>query len=179
MGRVRRSPQPGAARSEWSRRGYVSAVWYLRVVAFINFLGAVWVSFGNDIRRHNDDQFSTSYLLTAGFFSGVLSAFLAITMKRRKRAAWILNLALSGLTLVLTALALGLPVYRQHVQNWLAVGLTAFFVAALIAGRREFYAKGDRANPKLAAMVGAVGLVVGSLLAATMVTVSNTDPDPG
>ncbi|MFF1650957.1 phosphatidylglycerol lysyltransferase domain-containing protein [Streptomyces sp. NPDC058240] len=179
MGRVRRSPQPGADRSEWSRRGYLSAVWYLRAVAFINFLGAVWVSFGNDIRRHNDDEFFTPYLLTAGFFSGVLSVFLAITMRRRKRAAWILNLALAGLTLVLTALALELPVYRQHVQNWIAVLLTAFFVAAMLAGRREFHAKGDRANPKLAVVVGVVGLVVGSLLATTMVTVSNTDPDAG
>ncbi|MFJ8855439.1 amino acid permease [Streptomyces sp. NPDC102437] len=133
MGRVRRSPQPGADHSEWSRRGYLSAVWYLRAAAFFNFLGAVWVSFGNDIRRHNDDEFFTPYLLTAGFFSGVLSMFLAITMRRRKRAAWILNLALAGLTLVLTALALELPVYRQHVQNWIAVLLTAFFVAAPIA----------------------------------------------
>ncbi|MET8748063.1 phosphatidylglycerol lysyltransferase domain-containing protein [Streptomyces sp. NPDC004728] len=179
MGRVRRSPQPGANHSEWSRRGYLSAVWYLRAVAFINFLGAVWVSLGNDIRRHSDDEFFTPYLLTAGFFSGVLSAFLAITMRRRKRAAWILNLALAGLTLVLTALALELPVYRQHVQNWIAVLLTAFFVAAMLAGRREFHAKGDRANPKLAAVVGVVGLAVGSLLATTMVTVSNTAPNAG
>ncbi|MFB8032911.1 phosphatidylglycerol lysyltransferase domain-containing protein [Streptomyces sp. NPDC056004] len=179
MGRVRRSPQPGANHSEWSRRGYLSAVWYLRAVAFINFLGAVWVSLGNDIRRHSDDEFFTPYLLTAGFFSGVLSAFLAITMRRRKRAAWILNLALAGLTLVLTALALELPVYRQHVQNWISVLLTAFFVAAMLAGRREFHAKGDRANPKLAAVVGVVGLAVGSLLATTMVTVSNTAPNAG
>ncbi|MCX5107764.1 phosphatidylglycerol lysyltransferase domain-containing protein [Streptomyces sp. NBC_00378] len=179
MGRVRRSPQPGANHSEWPRRGYLSAVWYLRAVAFINFLGAVWVSLGNDIRRHSDDEFFTPYLLTAGFFSGVLSAFLAITMRRRKRAAWILNLALAGLTLVLTALALELPVYRQHVQNWIAVLLTAFFVAAMLAGRREFHAKGDRANPKLAAVVGVVGLAVGSLLATTMVTVSNTAPNAG
>ncbi|MFJ2585069.1 phosphatidylglycerol lysyltransferase domain-containing protein [Streptomyces sp. NPDC087538] len=179
MGRVRRSPQPGANHSEWSRRGYLSAVWYLRAVAFVNFLGAVWVSLGNDIRRHSDDEFFTPYLLTAGFFSGVLSAFLAITMRRRKRAAWILNLALAGLTLVLTALALELPVYRQHVQNWIAVLLTAFFVAAMLAGRREFHAKGDRANPKLAAVVGVVGLAMGSLLATTMVTVSNTAPNAG
>ncbi|MER5491431.1 phosphatidylglycerol lysyltransferase domain-containing protein [Streptomyces sp. NPDC002490] len=176
---VRRSPQPGTDRSKWSRRGYVTTVWYLRVIAFFNFLGALWVSFGNDIRRHDNAEFFTPYLLTPGFFSGVLSVFLAVTMRRRKRAAWILNLALSGLTLVLTVLALGSTAYRQHSQNWIAVVVTAFFVAALLAGRREFYAKGDRANPGLAAAVGGVGLVVGSLLAATTVTVSNTDPEPG
>ncbi|MFE3022292.1 phosphatidylglycerol lysyltransferase domain-containing protein [Streptomyces sp. NPDC059256] len=179
MGRVRPSPQPGGDRSEWPRRSYFFAVWYLRVISFINFLGAVWVTLGNDIRRHNDDEFFTPYLLTAGFFSGSLALFLAITMRRHKRAAWILNLALAGLTLVLTALALGLPVYRRHAQNWVAVLLTALFVAVLLVGRREFYAKGDRSNPKLATVVGAVGLAAGSLLAAAMVTVTNTDSDPG
>ncbi|MCX4681178.1 phosphatidylglycerol lysyltransferase domain-containing protein [Streptomyces sp. NBC_01433] len=178
MGRVRPSPEPGADRSEWPRRSYAFAVWYLRVVAFLNFLSAVWVSFGNDIRRHSGGEYFTPYLLTAGFSSGALSLFLAITMRRRKRAAWLLNLAVSGLTLVLTALALGLPVYRQHAQNWVAVVLTGLFVVALLAGRREFHAKGDRANPKLAVAVGVGGLAVGSLLAATMVSVSNTDPDP-
>lgn len=175
MGRVRRSQQPGPDRSEWSQRGYLSAVWYLRAVAVINFLGAMWVSLGNDIQRHDDELF-TLYLLTAGVFSGVLSMFLAITMRRRKCAAWILNLVLTGLTLVLTALALELPVYRQHVQNWIAVLLTAFFVTAMIAGRREFHAKGDHTNPKLAEVVGVVGLV-GSLLATTVVIVSNTGPE--
>ncbi|MFJ6808443.1 phosphatidylglycerol lysyltransferase domain-containing protein [Streptomyces anulatus] len=178
MRRVRRKQQSGPTARGWSQRGYIAAVWYLRVVAFINFLGAVWVSFGNEIRRHSDVEFATPYLLTAGFFSGAFSLFLAITMRRRKRAAWILNIVLAGLTLVLTALALVLPLYRQHVQNWLAVLLTAFFVTALLVGRREFHAKGDRANPKLAAMVGVVGLAAGSLIAATTVTVSNTDPDP-
>ncbi|MFD9722068.1 phosphatidylglycerol lysyltransferase domain-containing protein [Streptomyces sp. NPDC059076] len=179
MGRVRPSPQPGADHSKWRRRSYAFAVWYLRAVAFINFLSAVWISFGNEIRRHNDDEFFTPYLLTAGFFSGSFALFLAVTMRRRKRAAWILNLALAGLTLVLTALALGLGAYRQHAQNWVSVLVTALFVAALLVGRREFYAKGDRSNPKLAVAVGVGGLAVGSLLAATMVTVSNTDPDPG
>ncbi|GLF95582.1 hypothetical protein SYYSPA8_14815 [Streptomyces yaizuensis] len=178
MGHARRGSRPGAEHSTWSRRGYVSAVWYLRVAACVNFLGAVWVSFGNDIRRHNDDEYFTPYLLTAGFFSGALCVFLAITMRRRKRAAWILNLALSGLTLVLTALALGLPAYRQHLQNWIAVLVTALFVAALFAGRREFYAKGDRANAGLAVAVGAGGLLAGSLLAATMVTVTNAAAHP-
>ncbi|GGZ37026.1 membrane protein [Streptomyces inusitatus] len=179
MGRVRPGSRPGENRGDWSRRSYTFTVWYLRLVAFANFLSAVWISFGNEIRRHNDDEFFTPYLLTAGFFSGVFSLFLAITMRRRKRAAWILNLALSGLALSLTAVALGLPVYRQHAQNWVAVVVTALFFTALLVGRREFYAKGDRANPKLAAAVGAGGLAVGSLLAAAMVTVTNAAAHPG
>ncbi|MCX4768259.1 phosphatidylglycerol lysyltransferase domain-containing protein [Streptomyces sp. NBC_01260] len=178
MGRVRPSPQAGGDPTAWPRRSYAFAVWYLRVVAFLNFLAAVWVTLGNDIRRH-EDEYVTPYLLTAGFFSGALSLFLAVTMRRRKRIAWMLNLVLSGLTLALTALRLSLPVYQQHAQNWIAFLATALFVAALLTGRREFYAKGDRSNPRLAATVGVTGLAVGSLLAAAMVSVTNTDPDPG
>ncbi len=53
--------------------------------------------------------------------------------------------------------------------------LTAAFVASLLVGRREFYAKGDRSNPKLAAAVALGGLLVCSLLAALLVTVVADD----
>ncbi|MFC4498938.1 MULTISPECIES: phosphatidylglycerol lysyltransferase domain-containing protein [Streptomyces] len=155
------------------------AVWYLRAVAFVNFLSAVWVSLGQDMRRHNQENLFTPYLLTAGFASGVFTAFLAVTMRRRKRAAWILNLGLSGAFLGLLALALAvLPEIRRYPQNWVSLALTAVFVAALLAGRREFYAKGDRANPRLAAAVGAGGLLGASLLAALLVTVTNRAAAP-
>ncbi|MFJ9346307.1 phosphatidylglycerol lysyltransferase domain-containing protein [Streptomyces sp. NPDC101237] len=159
-----------------SRRAATSAVWYLRAVAFVNFLSAVWVSLGQDVRRHNQEDFFTPYLLTAGFASGVFTAFLAITMRRRKRAAWILNLVLSGLFLVLFAFAMAFPEIRRYPQNWVSIALTAAFVAALLAGRREFYAKGDRANPRLAATVAAGGGLLASLLAALLVTVTNQAP---
>ncbi|WP_030691870.1 phosphatidylglycerol lysyltransferase domain-containing protein [Streptomyces globisporus] len=174
MGEVRLSAD-AASRSTTarSRRGAAFAVWYLRVVTFINFLSAVWVSFGNDLRRHNEDDYFTPYLLTAGFASGVFTLFLAITMRRRKRAAWILNLVLSGLFLLLFALVMLFPEIRQHAQNWISLVLTAAFVLALLLGRKEFYAKGDRSNPRLAAGVAVGGLLVTSLLAALLVTVTN------
>ncbi|MFJ3668325.1 phosphatidylglycerol lysyltransferase domain-containing protein [Streptomyces sp. NPDC090106] len=152
------------------------AVWYLRVVAFVNFLSAVWVSLGQDVRRHNQQDLFTPYLLTAGFASGVFTAFLAITMRRRKRAAWILNLALSGAFLALLAFAMAFPEIRRHPQNWVSLGLTAAFTGALVLGRREFYAKGDRTNPRLAVCVGAGGLLVTSLLAALLVTATGDGP---
>ncbi|MGA4842440.1 phosphatidylglycerol lysyltransferase domain-containing protein [Streptomyces sp. G45] len=156
-----------------SRRAAAAAVWYLRAVAFVNFLSAVWVSLGQDLRRHNTENYFTPYLLTAGFASGVFTMFLAITMRRRKRAAWILNTVLSGLFLLLFAVAMLFPEIRQYAQNWISLVLTAGFVAALVVGRREFYAKGDRSNPKLAAAVAVGGLLVTSLLAALLVTVTN------
>ncbi|MGW7055797.1 phosphatidylglycerol lysyltransferase domain-containing protein [Streptomyces sp. NPDC054887] len=160
-----------------SRRAAACAVWYLRVVTFVNFLSGVWVSLGQDLRRHNTDDYFTPYLLTAGFASGVFTLFLAITMRRRKRAAWILNLALGGSFLLLFALAMLFPEVRQYWQNWVSLILTAAFVLALLLGRREFYAKGDRSNPVLAAAVALGGLLVTSLIAAFLVTVSNTAPD--
>ncbi|MFD5101137.1 phosphatidylglycerol lysyltransferase domain-containing protein [Streptomyces albidochromogenes] len=160
-----------------SRRAAAFAVWYLRVVTFINFLSAVWVSLGQDLRRHNTDDYFTPYLLTAGFASGAFTLFLAITMRRRKRAAWILNVVLGGLFLLLFALAMLFPEVRQYWQNWASLVLTAAFVAALLLGRREFYAKGDRSNPVLAAVVALGGLLATSLIAALLVTVSNTAPD--
>ncbi|MGW1601539.1 phosphatidylglycerol lysyltransferase domain-containing protein [Streptomyces eurythermus] len=160
-----------------SRRAAACAVWYLRTVAFVNFLSAVWVSLGQDVRRHNQDDFFTPYLLTAGFASGVLTAFLAITMRRRKRAAWILNLVTSGLFLALFAFAMTFPEIRRYAQNWVSLALTAAFTVALLIGRREFYAKGDRSNPRLAATVAVGGGLAASLLAGLLVTVTNQAPD--
>jgi lysyl-tRNA synthetase class 2 len=160
-----------------SRRAAAFAVWYLRTVAFINFLSAVWVSLGQDVRRHNQDDYFTPYLLTAGFASGVFTAFLAVTMRRRKRAAWILNLVMSGVFLALFAFAMAFPEIHRYAQNWISLGLTAAFVGSLLVGRREFYAKGDRSNPRLAASVAVGGGLLASLLAALLVTVTNQAPD--
>jgi lysyl-tRNA synthetase, class II len=166
-----------ADRKPLSRQAAACAVWYLRAVAFVNFLSAIWVSLGQDVRRHNQQNLFTPYLLTAGFASGVFTAFLAVTMRRRKRAAWILNLALCGPFLGLFCFAMSFPEIRRYAQNWISLLLTAAFVAALLLGRREFYAKGDRSNPRLAAAVAAGGLLGSSLLAGLLVTVTNEAPD--
>ncbi|MDV5145072.1 phosphatidylglycerol lysyltransferase domain-containing protein [Streptomyces sp. SBC-4] len=179
MGEVRLSAEAAPRGSTVrSRRSAAFAVWYLRAVTFINFLSAVWVSFGQDLRRHNEDNYFTPYMLTAGFASGVFTLFLAITMRRRKRAAWILNMVLAGLFLLLFAVVMVFPEIRQHAQNWVSLALTAAFVLALLLGRKEFYAKGDRSNPLLAAVVAVGGLLVTSLLAAVLVTVTNTSTAP-
>ncbi|MBM7168576.1 DUF2156 domain-containing protein [Streptomyces sp. G44] len=164
-------------RTATQRRAAGFTVWYLRAVTFVNFLSAVWVSLGQDLRQHNTEDYFTPYLLTAGFASGAFTLFLAITMRRRKRAAWILNLVLGGLFLLLFAFAMCFPEVRRYAQNWISLVLTAAFVAALVVGRREFYAKGDRSNPKLASAVAAGGLLVTSLIAALLVTVTNRAQD--
>ncbi|MFJ4600789.1 phosphatidylglycerol lysyltransferase domain-containing protein [Streptomyces griseoluteus] len=161
----------------WGRRAAVFGLWYLRVVAAVDVLGAVWVSFGDDIRRHDTADLFTPYLITPGYASGAFAIFLAVTLRRRKRAAWILNLALSGLLAAVFVAALALaPEFRDHPQNWISLGLTALFSGALLAGRREFYAKGDRSNPRRAALTAAGGLLVTSVLAALLVTIADQAP---
>ncbi|MFD8636800.1 phosphatidylglycerol lysyltransferase domain-containing protein [Streptomyces sp. NPDC059533] len=150
-------------------------MWYLRTVAFVNFLSAVWVSLGQDLRNHNAEDFYTPYMLTAGFASGLFTLMLAVTLGRRKRASWILNLALGGLLALLLAQALyRYEEIREHTQNWISLGVTGLFVGALLLGRREFYARGDRSNPALATAVAAIGLLATSLVAALLVGATNT-----
>ncbi|WP_460037972.1 phosphatidylglycerol lysyltransferase domain-containing protein [Streptomyces cavourensis] len=177
MGEVRSAEEAARRSTVRSRRSAAFAIWYLRVVSFINFLSAVWVTLGQDLRRHNTENYFTPYLLTAGFSSGIIALFLAVTMRRRKRAAWIVNMVLGGLVLLALILAFFFAEIRQHAQNWVSLALTAAFVVALVLGRREFYAKGDRSNPKLAALVAVVGLLITSLIATALVTVTNTAHD--
>ncbi|MEU8831112.1 phosphatidylglycerol lysyltransferase domain-containing protein [Streptomyces sp900116325] len=177
MGEVRLAGGGARRSTVRSRRSAAFAIWYLRAVSFINFLSAVWVTLGQDLRRHNTENYFTPYLLTAGFSSGVVALFLAVTMRRRKRAAWILNMVLSGLLLLLFAFVISFPEIRQYPQNWISLALTAAFVLALLLGRREFYAKGDRSNPRLAAVVAVGGLLITSLIATLLVTITNTAHD--
>ncbi|MEU2514394.1 phosphatidylglycerol lysyltransferase domain-containing protein [Streptomyces syringium] len=177
MGEVRVTPEDSARSGAWPRRAAAFAVWYLRAVTFVNLLSAVWVSFGADIRRHNVEEFFTPYLLTAGFASALWSFVMAVTLRRRKRASWILNLVLSGVLLAILAVALFFREFNRHPLNWFSLVATAAFVLALLVGRREFYAKGDRSNPKLASAVAAGGLLVTSLIAALLVTATNQATD--
>ena len=153
----------------WRPRAAVFAVWYLRTAAVLNFLGAVSAPFHSQVTRHNTGDFFTPYMITAGFTSGALALFLAMMMRRRKRAAWIFNVVVVGLYVVLMALLLALyPEVREHWFNWISAVVTLLMFTALLVGRREFHAKGDRSNPRLAlaALVGggAVGVLVGTLL---------------
>lgn len=162
-----------------ARRAASLTVWYLRAVAAVNLLGAVWVSLGADIRRHNAEDYFTPYLLTAGFTTGAFALFLAVTMRRRKRAAWILNLVLCGLFSAALALSMVWPRIHRHAQNWVSLGLTTLFLAALLAGRREFRAKGDRANPRAAGLTAVIGLAVAALIGTGLVAATNSERGAG
>ena len=156
--------------------GYV--VWYLRLATFVNLLGAVVVSFGNSIHRHDSGEYFTPYLVTAGYSSAAVAGFFAVMLSRRKRAAWIFNLILLTPTALAYVSAMTLDDFRRHPTNWVSTAVTLLLWLALLLGRREFYAKGDRNNPRLAAAVliggGAVAVAIGTLLVSLFATVGQS-----
>ncbi|MEW2163703.1 phosphatidylglycerol lysyltransferase domain-containing protein [Streptomyces sp. NPDC007084] len=171
---ARRTADPdGRKDGRLRRRAAASTVWYLRLLALLNVVAVVSLPFGEEVHEHNAGEYFTPYLATAGLVSAALALFLALVMRRRKRAAWIFNMLLAGPLLVLYGVALTQERYRQHCFNWLSVLLTALFVGALLLGRREFHAVGDRSNPRLALAVGAGGLLVSAALGTLLVSATN------
>ncbi|MFI1768659.1 phosphatidylglycerol lysyltransferase domain-containing protein [Streptomyces sp. NPDC020800] len=173
-----RLPIPALPSGDGRLRGRAAAatVWYLRLQAVLNIAAVLSLPFREEVHEHNAGEFFTPYLATAGLISAVLALFLAVVMRRRKRAAWVFNLLLSGPLFGLYVLALTRAPYREHVFNWLSVTLTGLFVAALLIGRREFEAIGDRSNPRLALAVGAGGTLVSGTLGTLLVHATNTLP---
>lgn len=159
--------RPGAA---------AATVWYLRLQAVLNIVAVLSLPFREEVQEHNVGQFFTPYLATAGLVSAALALFLAVVMRRRKRAAWIFNMLLAGPLFALYVLALTQGAYRQHVFNWISTLLTGVFVAALLLGRKEFRAVGDRSNPKLALVVGACGILVSGGIGTLLVDATNKVP---
>ncbi|MGW2899681.1 phosphatidylglycerol lysyltransferase domain-containing protein, partial [Streptomyces sp. NPDC001212] len=154
-------------------RAAAATVWYLRLLAVLNIVAVLSLPFREEVHEHNGGEFFTPYLATAGLVSAVLALFLAVVMRRRKRAAWVFNLLLAGPLFALYVLALTQDRYQDHVFNWVSAALTGLFVAALLIGRREFHAVGDRSNPRLALAVGACGILVSAGLGTWLVDATN------
>ncbi|MFF1747949.1 phosphatidylglycerol lysyltransferase domain-containing protein [Streptomyces mirabilis] len=154
-------------------RAAAATVWYLRLLALLNVVAVTSLPFREEVHEHNGGQFFTPYLATAGLVSAALALFLALVMRRRKRAAWIFNMLLAGPLFGLYVLALTQEQYRRHGFNWFSTVFTGLFVVALLVGRREFQAVGDRSNPRLALAVGAGGFLVSGTLGTLLVSATN------
>ncbi|MEV5877022.1 phosphatidylglycerol lysyltransferase domain-containing protein [Streptomyces sp. NPDC052101] len=169
-----------------------ATVWYLRLIAVFNIIAVMSLPFRKEVEEHNDGklftarhvhahthhsgQFFTPYLATAGLVSAAAAIFLALVMRRGKRAAWVVNLLLAGPLFVLYVLALSQHPFRDHAFNWVSTALTGLFVAALLIGRREFNAVGDPSNPKLALVVGTGGVVLTGGIGTLLVHATNKLP---
>ncbi|MEU9151418.1 phosphatidylglycerol lysyltransferase domain-containing protein [Streptomyces sp. NPDC048417] len=186
----RRAPAatPGGA---LRRRAADATVWYLRLIAVLNIAAVLSLPFRQEVDEHNNGrltlhlhrqhahhsgQFFTPYLATAGLVSAALAIFFVLVMRRRKRAAWLVNVLLSTPVFALYVLALTQHAYRAHVFNWVSAALTGLFVAALLISRREFHAVGDPSNPRLALAVGVGGVALTGGLGTLLVHATNKLP---
>ncbi|MEU6776989.1 phosphatidylglycerol lysyltransferase domain-containing protein [Streptomyces sp. NPDC046759] len=184
--RASRLLQPGP---RLRARAASATVWYLRLIAVFNIIAVMSLPFRKEVQEHNDGklftarhvhahthhagQFFTPYLATAGLVSAAAAIFLALVMRRGKRAAWVVNMLLAGPLFALYVLALTQHPFRDHAFNWVSTALTGLFVVALLVGRREFNAIGDPSNPKLALAVGVGGVLVTGGLGTLLVHATN------
>lgn len=167
--------------ARWRPRAADGSVWYLRLLALLNLVAVLAVPFRDEVQEHNEGEYFTPYLLTAGLTSALLSLFLAVAMRRRKRAAWIFNAVVSGLFSVLYVLLLVVPGghFAAHPLNYVSTALTVGFFLALLFARREFTSKGDRSNPKTGVATFLAGLGLGGVVGAALVQLTNTVPGAG
>ncbi|PYC87586.1 hypothetical protein C7C46_04435 [Streptomyces tateyamensis] len=152
-------------------------VWYLRLIALLNLVAVVVSPFRTTVRHHSEGEYFTPYMLTLGLATAVLSLFLAVAMRRRKRAAWIFNFGLGGLTFLFYVLGLALPGdshYDRHGFNYVSTVLTGLFMLCLVVGRKEFTSKGDRSNFWTAVATFFGGLLFGGLVGSVLVEMFNT-----
>ncbi|MFD4509753.1 phosphatidylglycerol lysyltransferase domain-containing protein [Streptomyces sp. NPDC058457] len=181
----------GASGGALRRRAADFTVWYLRVIAVLNIVAVMSLPFRQEVDEHNNGrltlhlhrqhahhsgQFFTPYLATAGLVSAALAIFFVLVMRRRKRAAWVVNVLLSTPLFALYVLALTQHEYRAHVFNWVSAAVTGLFLAALLISRREFNAVGDPSNPKTALAVGVGGILVTGGLGTLLVHATNKIP---
>ncbi|MFD9126703.1 phosphatidylglycerol lysyltransferase domain-containing protein [Kitasatospora sp. NPDC059571] len=169
-------PAGASVLARWRPRAAAATVWYLRLMALVNLVAVLAVPFRYQVQEHNEGEYFTPYLLTAGLTTVLLSLFLAVAMRRRKRAAWIFNAVVSGLFSLLYVLLMAVPGggFSDHPLNYISTVLTVGFFVALLVGRREFTSKGDPSNPKtgIATFIG--GLLLGGVVGALLVQATNT-----
>ena len=151
------------------------SVWYLRLIVLLDLFGVFSYSFGRQVHRHEHgagggQHFFTPFLLTASLVSAALAAFLAIMLRRRKRAAWMVTLVLVGFTALADVYWLTEHAYRRHWFNWAATALTAVLVLMLLVSRRDFYAKGEESNPKTAILVAFGGAAAATGIGVALLT---------
>jgi lysyl-tRNA synthetase class 2 len=170
-------PLPPPAR--WRQRCGGYAEWYLRIAAALNLFTGLITPFRDRVHRVNSGDYFTPVLVTAGFTAALFTALLAVMLRRRKRAAWIVATAVVALYAALFAVALVvLPQDRMHPFNWVSAILTASVLAALLLSRRLYQVRGARGNVLLGLGSAVVGgaLVLG--LGTVLIRTSGAPPAP-
>ncbi|PBC79591.1 lysyl-tRNA synthetase class 2 [Streptomyces sp. TLI_235] len=170
--------RPAPAVPAWRRRFAIGAEWYVRVVALLNLVAGLIEPFRQQVQRANRGDFFTPVLVAPGFTGALFAGLLAVMLRRRKRAAWIVTTVLAALYTALFAWALAYPEYSEHPFNWISALVTVALLAALLIGRPVFAARGTRGNVVLAAIVLVAGGALLTVLGAAVVRATYPDTPP-
>jgi lysyl-tRNA synthetase class 2 len=157
--------------------GAAAAVWYLRLATAVNVVTGLIAPFRDRVRAATDGEYVTAFLVSPGFTGAALALVLSISLRRRKRAAWIVTTVLAaGYTLVVAGTLSAVRESRGHPFNWVSLALTLLFVTALLVSRPLFNVRGERGNVAL----GLTSLVIGAVVAVGVGTllVHATDQAP-
>ncbi|MDH6142514.1 MULTISPECIES: phosphatidylglycerol lysyltransferase domain-containing protein [Kitasatospora] len=170
-------PPPPPAR--WRQRCGGYAEWYLRIAAAVNLLTGLVTPFRERVHKVDSGEYFTPVLFTAGFTAALFAALLAVMLRRRKRAAWIVATAVVAGYAVLFGLALlALPEDRGHPFNWVSAALTASVLAALLLSRRVYQARGAHGNVLIGLSSAVVGAALVLGLGAVLIRASSSPPVP-
>lgn len=157
--------------------GAAAAVWYLRLAAAVNIVTGAVAPFRERVRAATDGEYVTAFLVSPGFTGAVLALVLSVSLRRRKRAAWITATVLAaGYTVILVSTLSAVGASRGHAFNWASLAVTLLFLTALLVSRPLFNVRGERRNVAL----GLTSLVVGAVVAvgAGTLLVQATDGTP-
>jgi lysyl-tRNA synthetase, class II len=142
--------------------GAAAAVWYLRAATAVNLVSGLVAPFRDRVRAATNGEYVTSFLVSPGFTGAALAFVLSVSLRRRKRAAWILTVVLTACYLVGILITVAVvPRAHHHPFNWVSLVLTALLLGALLVSRTLFNVRGARGNVAL----GLAGLVVGAVVA--------------
>ncbi|MGW4804836.1 phosphatidylglycerol lysyltransferase domain-containing protein [Kitasatospora sp. NPDC004272] len=170
---------PARPPAPWRLRCARLARWYLLAATLLDLLGALVAPFRAQVERADRGEYFTPVLVTSGFTTALLAGLLAVMLRRRKRAAWILALAVTAAHAAVYALALAFPEYRAHPFNWVSAALTLALLLVLLAARPVFRVRGGRGNLPLAAAVLLLGGALLTGLGALAVRLWHTGALPG
>ncbi|MCW2706883.1 MAG: hypothetical protein JWM22_725, partial [Frankiales bacterium] len=74
--------------------GAAVAVWYLRGAAAVDAVTAIVAPFRRGVRAGNSGEYVNAFLISPGFTGAVLAFVLSVSLRRRKRAAWVVAVVL-------------------------------------------------------------------------------------
>ncbi|MDD1058261.1 phosphatidylglycerol lysyltransferase domain-containing protein [Streptomyces cocklensis] len=157
--------------------GAAAAVWYLRLATAVNVVTGLIAPFRERVRAATNGEYVTAFLVSPGFTGAALALVLSISLRRRKRAAWILTTVLAaGYTVTIAGTIAAVRESRGHPFNWISLGLTVLFLTALLVSRPLFNVRGERGNVAL----GLTSLLIGAVVAVGVGTllVHATDQSP-